>query len=252
MTGIIAVIEGIDGSGKGTQKELLFNRLQQEGVPVQTHSFPTYGSEGAKAVESYLRKEFGTLNLIPPEAASMFFAMDRERRVPIIRADLEKGFHYIMDRYVSANAGHQGGRIRAYRNCETDADFERELQSFLDWLLDLEYNRFRIPKPNATVFLDQDPFVGQQLVDEKKGREYLGEAKRDAHEEDIQHLIDAQAAYRYIARNNEDWVTIQCLKPEIIWDIGKIRNLGIPGKAKMRSEEDIHEQIYQVVRPLIK
>ena len=50
--GHFIVLDGLDGSGKGTQAELLCRRLQEEGREVMLISFPHYGTPGAAAVES--------------------------------------------------------------------------------------------------------------------------------------------------------------------------------------------------------
>ncbi len=58
--GKFIVIEGLDGSGKGVQTNLLIERLRKEGYQVEMADFPQYGNWSAAFVERYLRGEFGS------------------------------------------------------------------------------------------------------------------------------------------------------------------------------------------------
>ena len=53
--GKLYVIEGLDGSGKGTQAELLFGKLKKKGIEVRKISFPNYASDSSAPVRMYLR-----------------------------------------------------------------------------------------------------------------------------------------------------------------------------------------------------
>ena len=76
--GILIVLEGLDGSGKGTQTELLKKHLEAKNKKVRVIDFPDYSSEGCTLVKMYLG---GKLGDDPDDtnayAASMFFAADR-------------------------------------------------------------------------------------------------------------------------------------------------------------------------------
>ena len=71
-------IDGLDGSGKNTQSELLRDRLRAEGCTAEVVSFPMYGSPSCFAVEMYLS---GALGGHPDDTgaypAATFFAVDR-------------------------------------------------------------------------------------------------------------------------------------------------------------------------------
>ena len=77
MKGKLIVIDGTDGSGKGTQFDLLLKRLQKEQVDVHTKDFPQYGKKSAGAVEEYLNGLYGTSEEVGPYRASILFAVDR-------------------------------------------------------------------------------------------------------------------------------------------------------------------------------
>ena len=74
----LIVLEGLDGSGKGTQTKLLAESLKGRGVPLRHVTFPDYDSPSSALVRMYLDGEFGS----EPEdvnayAASAFYAVDR-------------------------------------------------------------------------------------------------------------------------------------------------------------------------------
>ena len=55
MNGKMIVIEGLDGSGKATQAELLTKRLKNEGKNVMKVSFPDYDSPSSSLIKMHLR-----------------------------------------------------------------------------------------------------------------------------------------------------------------------------------------------------
>lgn len=112
------MIDGIDGSGKASHVRMLVERLSKEGIPIKTESFPTYGRFSCKGVEEYLNGVFGASDYVGPFYGSMFYAFNRFQETKQMREDLKNGIHYILDRYVSANVGHQGAsRIRRKEIC---------------------------------------------------------------------------------------------------------------------------------------
>ena len=98
----------------------------------------------------------------------------------------------VLDRYVDSNAGHQGGKI---------ADLA-ERERFLAWLYATEYDVLKVPKPDLVIILRVPAEVGQRLVLEKTQRQYLGNAKQDGHEANLQHLKNAEASYLWLARHD--------------------------------------------------
>lgn len=218
--GKFIVIEGADGSGKGTQTKLIVERLKKEGVQVEALDFPQYDSPSSFFVQKYLRGEYGTADDVGAKRASMFFALDRYDKSFDIKKWLDEGRTIISNRYVSANMGHQAGKIK--NKAKRDA--------FLKWLHNLEYEEMGIPKPDATIFLYMPADIAQTLVDKKAVRAYTKGKKRDIHEADITHLQNALNAYLYVAKKYK-WHTIECYKNDAILSI-----------------EDIHEKIYSIVK----
>ena len=59
--GILIVLEGLDGSGKGTQTELLKKHLEAKNKKVRVIDFPDYSSEGCTLVNGSATTRTGTL-----------------------------------------------------------------------------------------------------------------------------------------------------------------------------------------------
>jgi len=218
--GKLIVVDGTDGSGKGTQTELLVERLKSEGHVVFMLDFPQYGERSAAMVEDYLNGKFGTAEEVGPYRASIFYACDRYAAAAEAKKRIENGEICISNRYASANMGHQTGNIK-------DKD---KRDDFLEWLDDLEFGIFGIPRPDCQILVYADPAVAQALVDKKGHRDYVGGEKRDILEADIDHLKNASEAFLYCAEKF-DWSVVNCT-PE----------------GDMRSIEDIHEEIYGIVK----
>ena len=223
MQSLFIMIEGTDGSGKDTQTDLLVERLKNENREVEKISFPQYGERSAAMVEDYLNGKFGSAEEVGPYRASIFYAVDRYAASPKISGWLKTGKIVIANRYVGSNMGHQGGKIKN----KTDR------QAYFDWNYQLEYKIFDIPKPDINLILHVTPEISQILVDQKEARLYLNGKKRDIHEDDLEHLKNAENAYLQMAATFSEFIMIECvLNGQIlpkkiiqqkIWDIIKPR-----------------------------
>jgi dTMP kinase len=211
MTGKLIVIEGTDGSGKATQSKQLLHRFEEKGILTAYVDFPQYGEKSAGLVENYLNGKYGSASEVDPKIASMFYALDRFDASFGIRKALSEDRIVVSNRYVSANMGHQAGKVKD--------PVKRKV--FLDWLEDLEYNFFKIPKPDLTILLFVPYVVAQKLVENKGHRDYIGGKKKDIHEADEQHLLDAEQAYLEIAKSH-GWIVIDCTLDGKILSIDEI------------------------------
>jgi len=181
-----------DGSGKATQTNLLVDRLRQSGYQVEVADFPRYGKKSAALVEDYLNGKFGSPKEVGPYRASIFYAIDRYDASFEIKKWLEQGKIVICNRYVSANMGHQAGKI----------ENKEERDKFLNWLEDLEFNIFNIPKPDVVIFL----YVPPEIVGTEMEKEYntAMESAKKAYEQISQELPE-EAQYIVPMAYNIHW-----------------------------------------------
>ena len=219
------MLEGTDGSGKSLQTGLLVQKLQEKGHKAEQISFPQYGKPSAALVEDYLNGKFGNAEEVGPYRASILYAVDRFAAAPQIRAWLGEGKIVIANRYVASNMGHQGGKIKN----------AKKRRQYLDWVYDLEYNILGIPKPDVNLILHVTPKISQQLVDKKGERKYLKGKKRDIHEDDLNHLRDAEQAYLEINKRYPEFKIIECVENN-----------------KILPPQIIHQKIWQIIENRIK
>ena len=196
--GKFIVLEGLDGSGKGTQTELLRRTLEEEGRRVRVIEFPDYASEGSALVRMYLG---GRLGADPADtnayAASMFFAADRYvSYVTSWREDWRDPDTVVLaNRYTTANAYHQLAKM------------PREAwDGFLTWLWDFEFEKLGLPRPDAVLLLDMPERVSSALV---KHRSAQTGRKLDIHETHEEYLLACRRAASYAARAC-GWRVIPC------------------------------------------
>ncbi|MDD5031474.1 MAG: dUTP diphosphatase [Patescibacteria group bacterium] len=214
-TGKFIVIDGTDGSGKATQTQMLVARLESLGLAVAMVDFPQYGEKSAGLVEKYLNGEYGPAEEVGPYRASIFYACDRYDASFKIKKWLEAGKIVIANRYVTANMGHQGGKIAN----------PLERKNYFSWLYELEYEIFNIPKPDLNIILHVEAGLAQKLVDQKGHRDYINGTKRDLHEADINHLKRAEQVYLEIAKTFPDFTLIECTRDGQIMTRQEIHNL---------------------------
>lgn len=225
--GAFIVIEGGDGSGKGTQALELVTRAMQHGYNVLHISFPNYGAPSAKFIEHYLNGKYGPARDVHPELASMLYAVDRFAVSEKIREHLRKPKSLVVaDRYVASNLAHQGTKVKG----------KAERLKFYDRVFDIEYKTLNLPKPDLNIVLLVPSSIAQENVDKKLARSYTT-AKRDEHEKDSEHLEKANKNYAEIVKIYPEWFTsIPCLESD--------------GKT-MRSVEAVGADIWEAVLPIL-
>ena len=159
---MLVAIEGIDGSGKGTQAQLLLERARGTGYTAALLSFPQYQvTQSSMWIAEYLKGDFGELDEVPPLFAGMMFALDRYESKNHIMHLLNEHDLVIMDRYVASNLAYQGARVA-----------NNDRTKFIDRLLKLEYEIYGLPKPNLTLFLDMPVAFSEYLISERGTRAY--------------------------------------------------------------------------------
>jgi len=215
--GKLIVIEGTDGSGKSTQFRLLTERVAKEGYEFRKLVFPQYAEESSALIRMYLKGEFGSSpSDVSAYAASTFFAVDRYASYKKVWGQwYEQGGLVLSDRYTTSNAVHQASK-----------EPEDQQQAFLAWLYDLEYDKLGLPRPDLTIYLDVPTGFTEQMM---RRREADTNTTADIHEQDMQYLATCRRTGKRAAEFY-NWTVIECVRD-----------------GKMRSIEDIHEEIYRHV-----
>lgn len=216
----LVVIEGLDGSGKSTQFEIIDNIFAQNNIPHKSISFPEYDKPSSALVKMYLGGEFSkNAKDINAYAASSFYAVDRYASFKLYWEDAYNNGDFILaSRYVTSNAIYQMVK------CE-----KSEWESYLEWLSEYEYDRLGLPKPDLVIFLDMPVEISQKLM---TGRYDGDESKKDIHEVNVEFLKSCRETALYTAKK-QGWKIINCsdgkapLQIDVITDkiMTEIRNL---------------------------
>jgi dTMP kinase len=217
--GKFVVIEGIDGSGKRTQLELLAREFGRRGLEFSQVSFPNYAGFFGKLVARFLNGEFGSLEAVDPHFSALLYAGDRLESKPALASALASGKILLSDRYIGSNLAHQGSRVPAEKR-----------EEFLGWLRQLEYGVYGLPAEDLVVYLRVPAAEAQRLVASKRARAYT-DKKHDLQEADLAHLDSASGVYDQLAQQ-PNWLRIECLD-------------GASGA--LRSAKAIHEEVLAAI-----
>lgn len=210
----LIVIEGTDCSGKETQANKLIENLRRDNIKVCKYSFPNYTSPTGKIVGGpYLGKSYICDGWFPEKApnvdakvSSLYFAADRKYNIKQIEDKLNSNYNVILDRYVYSNMAHQGGKLKT----------KEERNNMFIWLEKLEFDLLELPEADIKIFLHM-PFLESLKL--KEGRE----EKLDQNEEDKEHLLNAEIAYKELAEKY-NFKIIECTYEGRIKSIDEIQN----------------------------
>ncbi len=232
--GAFFVIEGVDGSGKGTQFQLLAEQLARNGYEVAIFDFPQYEQPSSFFVKEYLNGNYGSAEEVSSYVSSLFFALDRYDASSRIRDAINQGKVVLSNRYTSSNMAHQGTKF-------THAD---ERKGYYIWLDNLEFELLGIPRPTKHFVLHVDADIAQHLVDKKAVRSYTNK-KRDIHEADLLHMEKAVKVYDELCQLfPKDFSRIDCMRNGSIMAVNEVNKLlwesvrpHLPEVSKYKSKE---------------
>ena len=228
-SGKLIVIDGTDGSGKSTQIDLLITHLKRDGHKVMTIHFPDYNNFIGGFIGHCLTEQYYNFINVHPKIVSTLYAADRWESSAQIKKWLEDGFVVVLDRYVSANQIHQGGKIA---NAKKRADF-------IKWLDELEYKVFKIPRPDITLYLSLPVVLIEKLIKErnenkKAVRTYAGN-KKDVHEVDLDFQKNSRTSAMWLSKVLPNFIKVDCAP-----------------RGKLLSRETIHDEVYKNVKKVLK
>lgn len=223
---MLIVFEGIDGAGKNTQTGLLTQKVACEGLSSAVFSFPRYGlNPFARAIPRYLNGEFGGLEQVAPELAALLYAGDRFATHDELVDACATHDVVICDRYVPSNLAHQAAKLPAQKR-----------DAFIDWILDIEHNTYKMPKPDLIFYLDMPVEVSQRLIMERGKRAYTDE-QADIHERAQDYLAQCRDIFLQLSEKKVcgRWARVLC----------------VDANNKIRAAEDISQDIWSLVHPFL-
>ena len=222
--GKLIVLEGGDGSGKGTQMKLLIDALAASGTPLQEFDFPRYdNSLFGKLCGEALKGLHGDFRHMSPYISSLPYILDRVSARADLEAALSRGT-VICNRYTTSNIAYQSAKLSG-----------KEKQKFIKFMEDAEYGELGLPKPDLVIYLYVPIEMSQKLIGKKKARAYLGKKQgdRDQHEQDVSYLVRAVQTYLELVKKNKkkNWHVVDCLE-----------------KGVMLPRNVIHQKILEIVK----
>jgi dTMP kinase len=219
-------VEGIDGSGKGTQANKLATELTGRGIKTKLFSFPAYTTTMAGGlIGRYLNGDFGSN--VSPFLSWALFALDRFEHYDSLCDALDHNDVVICDRYVYSNVAHQ---------CANVGD-ESERALLADVIKHMEFSVMCSNQPDLVIYLDLDVEAAMLHVAKKLKRDYT-DKHADLHEADEAHLRNALAEYR------------KMFEKSLTRDSGpEWYKVNVSCAGHIRSIDDIHTEIIGLVSP---
>jgi dTMP kinase len=213
-------IEGSDGAGKETQTNLLVSHFERQGKKVGRVSFPRYNQTlGGTLLYEVMKGERSdnyAFSKVAPKIASKLYAMDREESLPFLNNLISNNDVVVFDRYVESNLLHQGGKF----------DSTEERTAFAEWLVKLEYDDIKLPKPDEVVYLSLPFWLSRKRAEL---RSVSGGSKLDAVEKDLDYVKRGHDSGIFYAEHF-NWHVVEGLKDK--------REL---------TPEEIHQQVLHVL-----
>ena len=210
----LIVIEGLDGAGKSTQIKRLSDYLQAEGHRCKQLHFPrTDGNVYGDLIARFLRGELGDINQVNPYLVALIYAGDRFDFRPTLENWLNDGYTVLLDRYVYSNVAYQCAKIANIT----------ENKTLRNWILNLEFEYHKLPKPDLNIFLDVPfAFTLKKLDDNREGdeRQYL-QGKKDIHESDLDFQKSVRQMYLSLTEE-KGFVKIDCSDGETILPVEQL------------------------------
>ncbi len=219
--GKLIVFEGTDGSGKGTQFDMLIDELKRRDLKVETMDYPRYSSSlFGEMAGRMLRGDFGSTDVLSSELAVLPFACDRWLMKESIIKWLNEGKIVLSNRYTASSAVYQAAKLPIDRQ-----------NAFIEWVYKLEQEVIGLPKEDSVLFLSMPITISEKLVEQKGPRDYLGGKKKDMYEENDAIQVTVHRLYQELSHAKTNWSMIPCTN----------------GSNILRSKEEIQKDILDVL-----
>ena len=222
--GKVIVVEGGDGAGKETQCKMLVLRLRADGHTAETLDFPHDAAHCGDLIRLLLSGKVGGLREVNPLLFASLYSMNRFDTLPWIKYWLMRGSIVVLDRYMSANFGHQASKY------ETAA----ERNHIINILKAFETKWLRLPAPDAVLYLNLPPMFAWKALMGDQTRVML-----DMHEKaGIEYKTNVQQAFLWCCAEfaGEGWREVKCVDE---------------GETVRFTRDEVHEKVYSIVRGVI-
>ena len=194
--GLFIVFEGIDGTGKSTQINLLADELKESGYSVVTTYEPTNGPYGQKIRELFINRS----TVSHEEELELFMADRRQHVKNVIAPALAKGQVVLSDRYYLSTAAYQGAN-----GLDPDDILAR--------------NKTFAPIPDLALILEIEPALGIHRI-----QEHRQESPNTFEEESNLHRVAAifkSMQEEYIRRIDAS-TTVEAVHQQVMQEVKKV------------------------------
>lgn len=197
------VIDGADGSGKGTQVKILVETLRSRGYKVAEFDFPMYDTHFGKIVGRALKGEFGDFLKLDPYIGSMPYTLDRVAAKTVLESALVSSDFVICNRYTPSNIAYQSAKLSG-----------KKATDFIEYMEKSEYQVLGLPKPDMILYLSVATSISFRLIKEKNKRGYLGKkGARDMLEANLAYQTRVSQQYKKLAKRDPvSWRIVNCMK----------------------------------------
>jgi len=218
--GKFIVIEGIDGTGKATQLELLKKFLRKRKTKIKIDSYPHYEtSVWGKMAGQLQMGQFGDPSKISPYLSVLPYMIDEYFGGQQIEKWLEKGYLVLADRYFTSGV-HQVGKLEG-----------GEQKRYRRWLWQTGWRELGICRPDLVIVLHLPLKISMELAKGKKQRQYTNGRGRDLVERDVDYQRKSAQEYLRMCRIQKDWVLIRCFSRQ----------------EKLMTKEEVHRQVVKIL-----
>jgi len=199
----LIVIEGLDGAGKSTQIGMLKEWFSERKINHRYIHFPRMDAPWfGELIARFLRGELGEISKVDPYLVAMLYAGDRRDASPMIKEWLSEKNYVILDRYAYSNIAYQCAKLNS----------PGEKKKLQEWILELEFGHFAIPRPDINIFLDVPfRFTAEKLANRRTGndRNYLN-GQADIHESSLSFQKKVREMYLRVAETDTSLDVINC------------------------------------------
>ena len=197
------VIEGLDGSGKSTQLNLVEQFFRKRNLKSKFLHFPRTDSPvWGELISRFLRGDLGNIEQVNPYLIALLYAGDRKDAASALKQWMDEDYVVIADRYLYSNIAFQCAKL-------TD---KTEKERLAKWIKHFEYEYNKIPIPDLNLYLNVPfHFTQKNLNNNRQGtdRDYLDGAF-DIHEADLDFQKRVREVYLWQVEDNDDFEAIEC------------------------------------------